>query len=375
MERDSLVRYSRQLNLPDFGAVGQEKLKQTKVLVIGAGGLGSPLLLYLTAAGVGTIGVIDHDQVELSNLHRQILFEESDIGQNKAETAIIRLKKLNGQVSFRAYPERLTRTNAMQIVSQYDIIADGSDNFPTRYLVNDACVLAGKPLVYGSVFRYEGQVSVFNLKDENGTTGPNYRDLFPTPPPPAMVLNCADGGVLGVLPGIIGALQANEVIKIATRTGTPLSGKLLLFDSLGVGMRQVKIDKLKGNPLTGTDPTIHELQDYEAFCGIGQEQTRKHEISIADFKRLRESNDEFQLVDVRHSMEFEAGNIGGICIPLDELPGKLELLDSTKKIILVCRSGARSARAGSQLSENGFENVVSLSGGLLALQPPDTLII
>ena len=363
MESKDWIRYSRQLNLPDFGEAGQRKLTKAKVLVIGAGGLGAPVLQYLTAAGVGTMGVVDHDQVELSNLHRQVIFKESDLGKNKAMAAIETLQQHNQQVQFTCYPLKISSENALDIIQPFDIVVDGSDNFPTRYLLNDACVLLNKTLVYGSVYRHEGQVTVFNQWQNDGTRGPNYRDLFPTPPPPYTVPNCADGGVLGVLPGIIGCLQANEVLKLIVDSGQTLSGKLLLFESTQMSFRKIKIEKLVDNPLTGLHPSITKLQDYEAFCGLNQ--VNDLELSWVELKKLKAENYPFQLIDVRRAFEYEAGNIGDINIPLDELENQLASLNRSDKIILVCRSGARSARAAQLLKSHQFTDVLSLKGGLL----------
>ncbi|MEN9413897.1 MAG: molybdopterin-synthase adenylyltransferase MoeB, partial [Bacteroidota bacterium] len=263
-----LARYDRHIIIPDFGMEAQQKLKAAKVLVIGSGGLGSPLLLYLAAAGVGTIGIVEFDTVDDSNLQRQVLYGQEDVGLLKADAARARLESLNPYIHIRVHHTRLISENALDIVRGYDVVADGTDNFPTRYLVNDACVLAGKTNVYASIFQFEGQVSVFNYTNNKGETGPNYRDLYPTPPPPGLVPSCAEGGVLGVLPGIIGSMQASEVIKVVTGVGEPLSGRLFIFDALQFETRTFKIRRRSDNPLNGEHPTISQLIDYEFFCGL-----------------------------------------------------------------------------------------------------------
>ncbi|HMY37322.1 MAG TPA: molybdopterin-synthase adenylyltransferase MoeB, partial [bacterium] len=314
---EELARYNRHLILKEFGLEGQQKLKSAKVLVIGAGGLGAPCLLYLTAAGVGTIGIVDFDTVDASNLQRQVLYTVDDVGKPKADTAAHRLKQLNPSVHFNTHREKLTSANALDIIRSYDIIADGSDNFQTRYLVNDACVLLNKPLIYASIFQFEGQVSVFNYTDPSGTLGPNYRDLFPTPPPPGMVPSCAEGGVLGVLPGIIGSMQASEAIKVITGIGTPLSGKLFLWNALTFESRTMKFKRDPANPINGLQQTITALIDYEVFCGISEpEKQTGGEISPAELKHWIDTGKDFQLIDVRESFEYGICNLGGTLIPL-----------------------------------------------------------
>lgn len=345
-------RYARHFALPQIGSEGQRKLKDAKVLCIGAGGLGSPLLLYLAAAGVGTVGICDFDTVAESNLQRQILFTTDDLGKNKAKQAKIRLLQLNPHLNIRVHPYRLTTQNALALFADYDLIADGSDNFPTRYLVNDACVLTGKPLVFGAVSRFEGQVSVFNLLRAEGTRGPDYRDLFPAPPAPGTVLNCAEAGVLGVLPGIIGSMQANEVIKIITGVGTPLDGKLFVFDAAEFTSRTLKIRKRSDTPVT-------ELINYEHFCG---EKTAT--LSHAELIDLRNSKKDFLLIDVRSAEEHAHRNIGGEIIPLTDLPRRVAEIPRNQTIVLYCQSGQRSAQAVRILTEAGYERVFSLEAGI-----------
>ena len=354
-----MARYARHLAIPEFSLEGQQKLKAAKVLVIGSGGLGSPVLLYLAAAGVGHIGIVDFDVVEDSNLQRQVLFTIDDIGQSKAQTAAARLKKLNPFIQITAYHTALTKENALDLVAQYDIVADGTDNFPTRYLVNDACVLTGKTNVYASIFRFEGQVSVFNQKNADGTFGPNYRDLFPQPPPPGLVPNCAEGGVLGVLPGIIGSLQASEVIKVITGIGETLSGRLFLFDAASFITRTLKVSK---NPTT----KIEKLIDYELFCGMQTEKPLPS-IEVQELKKMMDQGADFQLIDVRESYEYEIANLQGKRIPLDQIVAERARIDRHRKVILHCRTGKRSAEAIRELQKvASFENLYNLNGGILA---------
>ena len=356
-----LARYSRHIAIPEFNVAAQKKLKAAKVLVVGAGGLGSPMLLYLTAAGVGQIGIVDFDVVEDSNLQRQVLFTVDDIGKSKAETAKSRLQKLNPFVKFTVYNNAFTKENALEIIKDYDVVADGSDNFPTRYLVNDACVLAGKINVYASIFRFEGQVSVFNFLNEDGTRGANYRDLFPEPPPPGMVPSCAEGGVLGVLPGIIGSMQASEVIKVITGVGEPLAGRLFLFDAASFTTRVLKVRKNSKTQIT-------ELINYEEFCGIGIEngEDKIKEVTVQDLKKWQEEGVDFQLIDVRQPYEYEIANLGGELIPQNELVQNLDKISTNKKVIVHCRSGKRSADAIRDLQNLGdFDNLYNLKGGIL----------
>ena len=362
------LRYSRHLNLPDFGIPTQEKLKRAKVLVVGTGGLGAPLLQYLTAVGVGTIGVVDFDVIDESNLQRQVLFGMEDIGKFKTEVAITKLRAQNPFVHFIEYNLKLDASNALEIISNYDVVADGTDNFPTRYLVNDACVLTGKPNVYASIYRFEGQVSVFNWANKEGILGPNYRDVFPTPPPPGMVPNCAEGGVLGVLPGIIGSIQASEVIKVITGMGVSLSGKLFLMDVLDFSNRTLNIKRDPKNPLNGETPTINALIDYESFCGITNDSNDLIDLSPIELARWRREGQDFQLIDVREAYEFEAGNIGGQGIPLGELAASVNLIDKNRPVVFLCKSGKRSAQAIENLTSlaAGYSNLRHLKGGLLS---------
>jgi sulfur-carrier protein adenylyltransferase/sulfurtransferase len=357
-----IARYARHIAIPEFGLQGQEKLKAGRVLVIGSGGLGSPVLLYLAAAGVGHIGIVDFDTVDDSNLQRQVLFTTEDIGKSKAETAKKRLIALNPHLDIVVYKTRFTRENALELIANYDVVADGTDNFPTRYLVNDACVLAGKVNVYASIFQFEGQVSVFNYPQADGTRGPNYRDMFPEPPPPGLVPNCAEGGVLGVLPGIIGSMQASEVIKVLTGVGKPLVGRLFLFDAASFTTRILKVQK-------SPDTKITELINYEQFCGIESptELRPVKELSVQELYDLQVQGADFQLIDVREPHEFAAANIDGELIPLGTVSAAAHRIAKDKKVVIHCRSGVRSAKAIRELEDLfGFENLYNLKGGILA---------
>lgn len=357
-----IARYARHIAIPEFGLQGQEKLKAGRVLVIGSGGLGSPVLLYLAAAGVGHIGIVDFDTVDDSNLQRQVLFTTDDIGKSKAETAKERLIALNPHLDIVVYKTRFTRENALELIANYDVVADGTDNFPTRYLVNDACVLAGKVNVYASIFQFEGQVSVFNYPQGDGTRGPNYRDMFPEPPPPGLVPNCAEGGVLGVLPGIIGSMQASEVIKVLTGVGEPLAGRLFLFDAASFTTRILKVQK-------SPDTKITELINYEQFCGIESptELRPVKEVSVQELYDLQVQGADFQLIDVREPHEFAAANIDGELIPLGTVSAAAHRIAKDKKVVVHCRSGVRSAKAIRELEDLfGFENLYNLKGGILA---------
>ena len=362
------LRYSRHLNLPDFGTAGQEKLKHAKVLVVGTGGLGAPLLQYLTAAGVGTIGVVDFDIVDESNLQRQVLFGIEDLGKSKTAVAISKLEKQNPFVHFIEHNLKLDVANALEIIGNYDVVADGTDNFPTRYLVNDACVLMGKPNVYASIYRFEGQVSVFNFRDKKGVLGPNYRDIFPTPPPPGMVPNCAEGGVLGVLPGIIGSIQASEVIKIITGMGISLSGKLFLMDALYFSNRILNIKRDPKNPLNGKEPSINTLIDYDSFCGITDDSNNLIDLTPVELNRWLRQGYDFQLIDVREAYEFDGGNIGGKQISLGKLAEFVNLIDQNRPVVFLCKTGKRSAQAIDRVLALGAKhsNLKHLKGGLLA---------
>ena len=354
--KQELARYARHFALPDFGIEGQKKLKNSRVLVVGAGGLGCPVLLYLAAAGVGHIGIIDGDVVDDSNLQRQVLYAVADVGKFKAIAAKERLLLMNPHIDIQAFTYHLTSENALDIISKYDVVADGTDNFPTRYLVNDACVLTGKVNVYASIFRFEGQISVFNLIQNNSERGVNYRDIFPTPPPAGLIPNCAEGGVLGVLPGIIGSMQASEVIKILTNIGEPLSGRLFLFDAQTFTAKSLKIKK---NP--HYEP-IKQLIDYDIFCGV--KTITIPEISVAELKQMQAQNIDFQLIDVREPYEYAVSNIGAILYPLSILPEKAVFLSKKTPIVVHCQSGTRSAKAVAELQKLGFDNAVSLKGGI-----------
>lgn len=361
LSAQEMARYARHIAIPEFNVEGQKRLKAAKVLVIGSGGLGSPVLLYLAAAGVGHLGIVDFDVVDDSNLQRQVLFTVDDVGKSKAETAKKRLHALNPHIKITVHNTRLTKENALDLINQYDIVADGTDNFPTRYLVNDACVLSGKTNVYASIFRFEGQVSVFNYLNEDGTRGPNYRDMFPEPPPPGLVPNCAEGGVLGVLPGIIGSLQASEVIKVITGIGEPLAGRIFLFDAASFTTRTLKVNK---NPKT----KITELINYEQFCGILPTNVSEvKEITVKELYHLQVQSTDFQLIDVREPYEYEIANLEGELIPLGAIAESAERISRDKKVIIHCRSGKRSADAIRELeSLHGFDNLYNLKGGILA---------
>ncbi len=365
--KEELSRYNRHIIMPDFGLEAQQKLKAARVLVIGSGGLGSPVLLYLAAAGVGTIGIVDFDVVDDSNLQRQVLFGVQDIGMAKAEAAKQRLLSLNPYIHVIAYNTQLTSANALELLSGYDVIADGTDNFPTRYLVNDACVLLGKPNVYASIFQFEGQVSVFNFTNKDGIAGPNYRDLYPSPPPPGLVPSCAEGGVLGVLPGIIGSLQALEVIKVITGVGEPLSGRFYIFDALSFESRIFKFSHNSDNPLTGKHPTITQLIDYEQFCGTKAVEKAIKEITPVQLRQWLQEGEGIQLIDVREPDEYAEVNIGAQLVPLSGIAEHAEDIARDKKVVVHCKSGGRSAKAIRELEAKfGYENLYNLKGGIIA---------
>ncbi|RPI07090.1 MAG: molybdopterin-synthase adenylyltransferase MoeB [Ignavibacteriae bacterium] len=366
LSNEEILRYSRHLIIPEVGLSGQKKLKAASVLLIGAGGLGSPLALYLAAAGVGKIGIVDFDVVDETNLQRQIMHGTSDVGKPKLESAKKSIKDINPNVTVETYPVRLSSENALDVLKDYDVIVDGTDNFPTRYLVNDACVLLGKPNVYGSIFRFDGQITVFDSK-----RGPCYRCLYPTPPPPGLVPSCAEGGVLGVLPGIIGTLQALETIKLILQEGEPLIGRLVLFDALKFSFREFTLKKNPECPVCGTNPTIHQLIDYEQFCGIAPIAKSKinfhePEISVEELKQRLDRGDDLFLLDVREPNEYEIANLGGYLIPLSELPERVSELNPVQEIVVHCKSGGRSARAVKFLQQNGFPKVMNLAGGITA---------
>lgn len=366
--KEELARYNRHIIIPGFGMEAQLKLKEAKVLVIGSGGLGSPVLLYLAAAGVGTLGIVDFDVVDDSNLQRQVLFGVESVGKPKVEAARERLLGLNPHVKINLHNTHINSSNALEIIRGYDVVADGTDNFPTRYLVNDACVLLNKPNVYASIFQFDGQVSVFNYVNGEGERGPNYRDLYPTPPPPGLVPSCAEGGVLGVLPGIIGSLQASEVIKVITGVGETLSGRFFTFDALQFETRTFKIKKRDDNPISGKNPSIKALIDYEQFCGMrAVEEKPMKEITAKELYDLQVKGEPIQIIDVREPHEYQISNIGGELIPLATVADNSYLIDRDRKVIVHCKMGGRSAKAIRELEEKfGFDNLYNLKGGILA---------
>src|ERR1035437_2236776 len=366
LSKEEVQRYSRHLIMPEVGLDGQLKLKRARVLMIGACGLGAPLGLYLAAAGVVHLGLVDFDVVDSSNLQRQVTFTTADVGKPKSEAAKARLLALNPMIEIEAYETRLTSDNALELFRDYDIIVDGTDNFPTRFLVNDACLLLGKPNVYGSIFRFEGQATVFGFPG-----GPCYRCLYPEPPPPGLVPSCAEGGVLGVLPGIIGAIQAMETIKLILGSGDPLVGRLLLFDALAMRFRELKLHKNPACPLCGEHRTITKLIDYEEFCGIRGEEAPPMtngipEITPKELKARLDRGDDIFILDVREPHEFQICNLQGKLIPLGELPRRVSELDSSHEMVVHCRSGKRSADAIQFLQKAGFKKLLNLKGGILA---------
>jgi adenylyltransferase/sulfurtransferase len=364
LTNDEILRYSRHLIMPEVGMEGQQKLKAAKVLCIGAGGLGSPLALYLTAAGVGTLGIVDFDVVDYTNLQRQIIHTTADVGRKKLDSAADKLKAINPFVNLRTFDTKLTSANALDLFREFDIVADGTDNFPTRYLVNDACVLTGKPNVYGSIFRFEGQASVFATED-----GPCYRCLYPEPPPPGLVPSCAEGGVLGILPGLVGVIQATETIKLILGQGDSLAGRLLLVDALGMKFRELKLRKNPDCPVCGKNPTVTSLIDYNEFCGIrGEEEPAGNDvptISVQELKKKLDAKADIFILDVREPHEYQICHLNGYLIPVGDLPKRVHELDSSREIIAHCRSGVRSARAVNFLRRSGFKKVYNLSGGIL----------
>ena len=371
LSNDEILRYSRHLIMPEVGMEGQQKLKAAKVLCIGAGGLGSPLALYLTAAGVGTLGIVDFDVVDYTNLQRQIIHTTADVGRKKLDSAADKLKAINPFVNLRTFDTKLTSANALDLFRDFDIVADGTDNFPTRYLVNDACVLTGKPNVYGSIFRFEGQASVFATEE-----GPCYRCLYPEPPPPGLVPSCAEGGVLGILPGLVGVIQATETIKLILGQGDSLVGRLLLVDALGMKFRELKLRKNPDCPACGTHRTITKLIDYDQFCGIrgvesapaSQEKTegKMAEISVEELKKKLDNKEDIFILDVREPHEYQICNLNGHLIPLNDLPKRVGELDSSREIVTHCKMGGRSAKAVAFLQQSGFKKVSNLTGGISA---------
>jgi sulfur-carrier protein adenylyltransferase/sulfurtransferase len=365
LNNEEVLRYSRHLIMPEVGMEGQQRLKAARVLCIGTGGLGSPLALYLSAAGVGTIGLVDFDVVDFTNLQRQVIHFTGDVGRPKLESAKEKIGAINPFVNVKTFDTRLTSANALELFSDFDIIVDGTDNFPTRFLVNDACVFTGKPNVYGSIFRFEGQASVFAAKD-----GPCYRCLYPEPPPPGLVPSCAEGGVLGILPGLVGLIQATETIKLILGSGEPLIGRLLLIDALGMKFRELKLRKNPDCVVCGTHPTVTKLIDYEEFCGLrGQEKpvsTGVPEISVEELKQRLDAKEDLFILDVREPHEYKICNLNGHLIPLNDLPRRVHELDPSKEMVVHCRSGVRSARAVGFLRQAGFAKAKNLAGGILA---------
>lgn len=365
---DDLSRYSRHLILPEVGMEGQRKLKAARVLCVGTGGLGSPLAFYLAAAGIGTLGLVDFDVVDASNLQRQIIHSTRDIGRKKLDSAAEKLTALNPALNVVKHETMLSSANAMEILKDYDVVADGTDNFPTRYLVNDACVLLGIPNAYGSIFRFEGQASVFATKE-----GPCYRCLYPEPPPPGLVPSCAEGGVLGILPGLVGVIQATEVIKLILGKGDPLIGRLLLVDALGMRFRELKLRKNPECPVCGESPTVKELIDYEHFCGIVPESKEEKavkngipQMTVKELKRRRDAGEDIFLLDVREPYEYQIAQIGGKLIPQNDVAQRLAEIPRDREIVVHCRSGARSQKIAELLKQSGYPQVVNVAGGILA---------
>jgi adenylyltransferase/sulfurtransferase len=370
LTNDEVKRYSRHLIMPEVGVDGQEKLKAGSVLCIGAGGLGSPAALYLAAAGVGRVGIVDFDVVDYSNLQRQVIHGTPDVGRSKLASARDRLLALNPHITIDTYETALSSKNALDLFRPYDVILDGTDNFPTRYLTNDACVILGKPNAYGSIFRFEGQASVFATKG-----GPCYRCLYPEPPPPGLVPSCAEGGVLGVLPGVIGTIQATEAIKLITGIGEPLIGRFLIYDALRMKFRELKLKRDPDCPVCGTNPTVTELIDYEQFCGVApaapevavsSATNNDTETDVKELKRRLDAREDFFLLDVREPNEFQIGRIpGSTLIPLGEVPQRVDEIPRDKEIVVHCKMGGRSARAAAFLRQKGYKNVKNLKGGIL----------
>lgn len=363
-------RYSRHLVLDEVGIAGQQKLKAARVLVVGAGGLGSPITLYLAAAGVGTIGIVDHDTIDISNLQRQIIYTTGEVGMKKAEVAAKKLKQLNPLITVIPFTQRILSENALELISSFDIIIDGTDNFPTRYLLNDACVILDKSLIYGSILKFEGHVSVLNVKRPDGTRSTNYRDLFPEPPAPETVQNCEQAGVVGALPGIIGTLQASEAIKLIIGAGEPLIDKLLIFDALTLDQTLINI------PDRQSRREIKSLLDYEDFCGISRDKNKSltgnqsdimKEVTVQELKKLKDTGADFQLIDVREPHEFDICNLDGELIPMSEIPYNVDKIAKDKQVVIHCRSGKRSGDMLLWLEKNhGFTNLYNLRGGILA---------
>ena len=364
---DEIRRYARHLIMPEVAMAGQQRLKAARVLCIGTGGLGSPLSLYLAAAGVGTIGLVDFDVVDVSNLQRQILHFTGDVGRPKVTSAQEKLQAINPELKIVRHEHPIDSSNALEIFAGYDVIVDGTDNFPTRYLVNDACVLTGKPNAYGSIFRFEGQASVFATEE-----GPCYRCLYPEPPPPGLVPSCAEGGVLGILPGLVGVIQATEVIKFILGKGDPLIGRLLLVNSLDMKFRELKLRKNPDCPVCGNNPTVTKLIDYQQFCGIVPEpkeasvQNGIPQMSVKELKQKQDAGEDIYLLDVREPHEYQIAQIGGHLIPLGDLPNRVGELDTSREIVVHCKTGGRSQRAAEFLSKTGFKKLHNLAGGITA---------
>ena len=367
LTNEEILRYSRHLILPDVGMEGQRRLKGSKVLMVGTGGLGAPLGLYLAAAGVGRIGIVDFDVVDVTNLQRQVIHGTKDVGRPKIDSAADRMLDINPDLQIDKHEVALTSANALEIINDYDIVVDGTDNFPTRYLINDACVLLGKPNAYGSIFRFEGQATVFGYED-----GPCYRCLYPEPPPPGLVPSCAEGGVLGILPAVIGSIQATEAVKLILGKGETLKGRLLLYDALNMKFRELKLRRNPECPVCGDNPTVTELIDYQQFCGIPQQEAEEAameslpEITPLELKAKLDAKEDIFVLDVREPQEYDIAKIPGTTlIPLGELPRRVGELDSTADIVIHCRSGVRSAKAQHILKDMGFSRVTNLSGGIL----------
>ncbi len=365
LSKEEILRYSRHLILPEVGMEGQLKLKDAKVLLVGTGGLGAPLALYLTAAGIGRIGLVDFDVVDFTNLQRQVIHGTKDVGKKKIDSAIESMNDINPFVQVDRHETALSSENAFEIFKDYDYVVDGTDNFPTRYLVNDACVLLKKPNVYGSIFRFEGQATVFATEG-----GPCYRCLYPEPPPPGLVPSCAEGGVLGILPGIIGLIQATETVKLILGIGQPLIGRLMLYDALGMKFRELKLRRNPECPICGDNRTIHELIDYHQFCGIPQhepEPVLTTDIDPTEVKAKQDRGDDFILVDVREPHEYQIARIpGSVLIPLGEVGKRLNELDPNAEIVMHCKMGGRSAKAVDLLKQNGYKKVRNMTGGITA---------
>jgi sulfur-carrier protein adenylyltransferase/sulfurtransferase len=379
LTNEEILRYSRHLILPEVGMEGQLRLKRARVLCVGAGGLGSPVMLYLAAAGVGTLGIADFDVVDLTNLQRQVIHGTDDVGRKKLDSASESIGAINPQVEVRKFETRLSSANAMEIVRDFDLVVDGTDNFATRYLVNDACVLTGKPNVYGSIFRFEGQASVFATK-----SGPCYRCLYPEPPPPGVVPSCAEGGVLGVLPGLIGVIQATEAIKLILGSGESLIGRLLLVDALAMRFRELKLRKNPDCPVCGEQPTLRQLIDYEQFCGLSPQPAQERPVlgapgvrgeqppatatiqgmTVEELKQRLDAGDDLFVLDVREPLEYQICNLGGHLIPLNDLPKRVGELDPSRETVVYCKMGGRSAQAVGFLKQAGFAKVHNLAGGI-----------